>query len=280
MEIITATTEHLSIIHDIATAVICDIYPRYYPKGAVDIFLGYQTYECIQKDIERGSIYLLKTQNGFVGTVTVVSNHVSRLFVLKEHQRKGYGTVLLRFAEQKIFEQSNTVLLCSSLPSVTLYQKHSYQCISFHTEQAKNGDVLWYPLMEKKKQSSIIRHTAVYVRDLEGAKAFYTKYFSCSANDKYHNPKTGLQTYFLTFDNHTKLELMYHPKATEKITDETLTGYCHLAIGVGSKEAVDSLTERLRNDGYVVVREPRTTGDGYYESVVLDPESNSLEITI
>jgi len=54
----------------------------------------------------------------------------------------------------------------------------------------------------------------------------------------------------------------------------------HLAISVGSKEKVDELTEKLRADGYTVAGNPRLTGDGYYESVVFDPEGNRIEITV
>ena len=123
-----------------------------------------------------------------------------------------------------------------------------------------------------------INHIAVYVRDLEQTKAFYEKYFNATANNLYHNPKTGLQTYFLTFEGATRLEIMHKSDLREiGISGERL-GYIHLAFSVGSKSAVDALTERLRNDGYTVLSEPRTTGDGYYESCVVDPDGNRIEI--
>ena len=130
-----------------------------------------------------------------------------------------------------------------------------------------------------------INHTAMYVQDLEKAKAFYEKYFDAKSNERYHNPKTGLQTYFLSFGGESRLEIMTRPDVVERSICKTADaqaveylGYTHLAFSTGSKEAVDKLTNQLRNDGYVVCGEPRTTGDGYYESCVLDVEGNRIEI--
>ncbi len=125
-----------------------------------------------------------------------------------------------------------------------------------------------------------IRHIAMYVSDLERSRVFYETYFSGVSGEKYHNPKTGLQTYFLTFDNAAKLEIMSHPEWRNNAKELRAIGFHHLAFGVGSREMVDALTERLEQDGYSVVGRPRVTGDGYYESVVLDPDGNQIEITI
>jgi len=123
-----------------------------------------------------------------------------------------------------------------------------------------------------------IDHIAVYVSDLEKTRAYYEKYFGAVSNNLYHNPKTGLRTYFLTFTNDNRLEIMFKPDLPESGTNGEHLGYIHLAFRAGSKEAVDSLTEILRNDGYRVFSEPRTIGDGYYESCVSDPDSNRIEI--
>ena len=109
----------------------------------------------------------------------------------------------------------------------------------------------------------------MYVADLEGTKLFFTRYFGASANKLYHNRKTGFKSYFLTFDGEARLEIM------------TLRySYAHVSFSVGSREAVDALTSRLRNDGYEVTDGPRTTGDGYYESCVRGPEGCLVEITV
>lgn len=124
-----------------------------------------------------------------------------------------------------------------------------------------------------------LEHSAMYVDDLEQMKTFYQTYFEAVPNEKYHNPKTGLETYFLSFNGGSRLELMTRP---DKISlDKPLyrTGLTHLAFSTGSKEAVDRLTHRLKTDGFDIISGPRTTGDGYYESCLLDPENNQIEIT-
>ena len=127
-----------------------------------------------------------------------------------------------------------------------------------------------------------IEHIALWVHDLEGMRIFYETYFEAKANDKYTNPNTGFTSYFLSFAEGARLEIMSSPAIREQPPTpfHEVPGYAHLAIAVGSEDAVDALTERLRDDGYRVIGEPRRTGDGYYESVVLDPESNRIEITV
>jgi lactoylglutathione lyase len=121
---------------------------------------------------------------------------------------------------------------------------------------------------------------ALYATDLEKMKSFYEAYFQAKANSGYHNMKTGLRTYFLSFDDNTRLELMSRPDMKAQDNSVVRLGYIHLAFSVGSRENVDSLTGRLERDGYTVISHPRTTGDGYYESCVLDPEGNQIEIVI
>ena len=126
-----------------------------------------------------------------------------------------------------------------------------------------------------------IEHLAIWVKDLESMKDFYSKYFNAKAGELYHNPKKNFTSYFLSFDSGCRLELMHSPKIGGKdSSDSVLHGLAHFAISVGSKSEVDVLTNALRQEGYKVVGEPRTTGDGYYESVVFDLEKNRIEITI
>lgn len=127
-----------------------------------------------------------------------------------------------------------------------------------------------------------IEHLAIWVNDLENMKAFYETYFQGKANAKYRNDKKQFESYFLTFTKGCRLELMNRPDVPQNINDlvKEYIGIIHFAISVGSKEKVDTLTETLRKEGYTIAGEPRWTGDGYYESVVLDPENNRIEITI
>lgn len=123
-----------------------------------------------------------------------------------------------------------------------------------------------------------IEHIALYTNDLERARMFYQTYFDGVAGELYHNSKTGLQTYFLSFADGARLELMTRPQL-EPATEGVHIGWAHLAFRTESRAAVDALTARLQTDGYTVVSGPRVTGDGYYESCVLDPDGNTVEIT-
>ena len=124
-----------------------------------------------------------------------------------------------------------------------------------------------------------VEHIAMYVNNLEKARDFFIKYFNASANDGYHNITTNFRSYFLTFDNGARLELMNHPDMQDIEKGIRRTGLIHIAFSVGSKEKVDKLTQRLKNDGYEVLSGPRTTGDGYYESCFVGIEDNQIEIT-
>ena len=125
-----------------------------------------------------------------------------------------------------------------------------------------------------------IEHIAMYVNDLEAAKEFFVRYFEASSNDGYHNRTTDFRSYFLTFSDGSRLEIMSRPQMDDSIKTPARTGYIHIAFSVGSKEKVDALTARLREDGYESISGPRTTGDGYYESCVAGIEGNLIEITV
>jgi lactoylglutathione lyase len=126
-----------------------------------------------------------------------------------------------------------------------------------------------------------IEHIALWCKDLEAMRAFYERFFGARSTDKYLNPAKGFASYFLSFDSGARLELMYMPSVPETANDPHLqaTGWTHLAISVGSEGGVDAMTAALKDAGYEVIYGPRRTGDGYYESTILDPEGNRLEIT-
>ena len=125
-----------------------------------------------------------------------------------------------------------------------------------------------------------IEHIALYANDLEGARKFFMKYLGAQSNDGYHNPRTNFRSYFLSFDDGARLEIMNKPEMTDLPIDLVRTGYAHIAFSVGSKEKVDALTAQLKSDGYEIVSGPRTTGDGYYESCIVAIEGNQIEITV
>lgn len=125
-----------------------------------------------------------------------------------------------------------------------------------------------------------IEHVAIWVEDLEKIKNFYIKYFNMKCGVKYINKKKSFSSYFLSFDNGTRIELMYRPDISEPIGNKGgIYGLTHMAISVGNQKKVDQLTDLIRTNGYEIIGEPRTTRDGYYESVIADPEGNHIEIT-
>lgn len=125
-----------------------------------------------------------------------------------------------------------------------------------------------------------IEHIALYVNDLEKARNFFIRYFNATSNNEYHNKKTEFRSYFLSFKNGARLEIMNKPEMQDLPKQQSRTGYVHVAFSVGSKQKVDALTTELKKDGYEVVSGPRTTGDGYYESCIVALEGNLIELTV
>lgn len=136
------------------------------------------------------------------------------------------------------------------------------------------------PKKQLKEEAKMhIEHVAMYVNDLEKAKDFFIKYFGASPNEGYHNKTTNFRSYFLTFDSGARLEIMNKPAMEDGEKHLNRTGLIHIAFSLGSKEAVNELTEKLRADGYALISGPRITGDGYYESCIIGVEGNQIEIT-
>ena len=127
-----------------------------------------------------------------------------------------------------------------------------------------------------------IEHVAIWATDIETLKGFYETYFGATPNRKYVNREKQFSSYVLTFSAGARLEIMQMQSVDSRRDTpyQQCIGLAHLAIALGSREGVDTLTARLAADGYEVIDGPRTTGDGYYESVVLDPENNRIEITV
>jgi lactoylglutathione lyase len=125
-----------------------------------------------------------------------------------------------------------------------------------------------------------IHHVALWTNDLEKLVNFYVKYFNCTPNQKYTNHIKSFESYFLEFNGGMKLEIMSMPSISENKNDlqKQYIGITHIALSAGSREKVNQLTDTLRSDGYTVASNPRETGDGYYESCILDPEGNRIEI--
>ena len=126
-----------------------------------------------------------------------------------------------------------------------------------------------------------IDHLAIWTKDIEKMKTFYLEFFEVSANEKYFNTTKNFSSYFLSFPNGTRIELMHRPEISKQLEGlEQNLGLAHFAIALGSKQKVNDLTHTVRMKGYSILGEPRTTGDGYYESVITDPEGNQIELTV
>ena len=124
-----------------------------------------------------------------------------------------------------------------------------------------------------------IEHIAMSVNNLEAARDFFVSFLGGKSNDGYHNPRTDFRSYFISFDDGARLELMNKPGMDDMEKPLNRTGYAHIAFSVGSKDKVDELTDQIRAAGYQVISGPRTTGDGYYESCIVVVEGNQIEIT-
>jgi lactoylglutathione lyase len=126
-----------------------------------------------------------------------------------------------------------------------------------------------------------IEHVALWTSDLERSKQFYAKYFGADAGREYANPSKGFRSIFLSFGGGARIEVMQTSKLSPVVLEPGAQrmGLTHIAISVGSVEQVDELTRRLKEDGFAILDGPRRTGDGYYESVTLDPDGNRVEIT-
>lgn len=125
-----------------------------------------------------------------------------------------------------------------------------------------------------------IDHIAIWAEDIELLRKFYMLYFNMSCNDKYVNPNKNFSSYFLSFDDGgTRIEIMNIPGKDAPTSRGDLNGLAHFAISVGSKENVDNMAKRFKEDGITILSQPRTTGDGYYECAIADPEGNYVEIT-
>ena len=151
MEIVTAQKDDLKTILAITHTTIKTIYPRYYPAGAVQFFLEHHSDEHVMADISEGKVFLIYEKGEPVGTVTVSDHNINRLFVLPEHQHKGYGKALLAFAEKKILETYDYIQMDASLPAKGIYLKRGYKEIEYNIIETNNGDCLCYDVMRLDK---------------------------------------------------------------------------------------------------------------------------------
>ena len=151
MEIRRADAADFPAVKEIIKNTIRQVYPRYYPAGAVEFFLNHHSDERIEADIAAGKVYLLEEDGVPAGTVTVNGDEIGRLFVLPSRQRCGLGRAMLDFAEEMILKQYDTVVLDASFPAKGIYRKRGYREKEYHIIRTDNGDYLCYDVMERKR---------------------------------------------------------------------------------------------------------------------------------
>lgn len=144
-----ATEQELQQIFEIVQHTIKTVYPQYYPKEVVDFFCELHSRDAIQKDMESGSVGVLKVNGAIVGTGCFMGNHITRVYVLPEHQKKGYGTFIMKMLEGEIAKTSDEAYLEASLPAVMLYEKLGFHTTKHEKFVVENGVVLVYEIMEK-----------------------------------------------------------------------------------------------------------------------------------
>ena len=151
MEIFTVKKEDLEIVRKITRSTIKSIYPRYYPAGAVEFFLAHHSEEHIAAEIADGKVWILYDEGNPVGTITISGSNINRLFVLPEYQHRGYGKAMLDYAETKILESHDCVLVDASLPAKQIYLRRGYKEIEYDIIKTDNGDFLCFDIMRLGK---------------------------------------------------------------------------------------------------------------------------------
>ena len=140
----------VNTVKRILKITISEIYPHYYPKGAVDYFLTHHSEENIANDVKLGRVFLyFHSPEHAIGTVTIKENEICRLFVLPSQQGKGYGREILDFSETMIFKSHEKVVLDASLPAKSIYLKRGYRETGFYSIQTGQRVFLCYDVMEK-----------------------------------------------------------------------------------------------------------------------------------
>ena len=152
MKIRQAAAGDLERIEFIFRRTISEVYPNYYPRGAVDFFLEHHNTEKITADINAGIVFAAECESDIVGTVTVKQNEILRLFVLPEYQGRGIGGNMLDFAERKVLKHYTKITLAASLPAKVIYLRRGYRETSFDRIITQNGDFLCYDTMQKNSE--------------------------------------------------------------------------------------------------------------------------------
>ncbi|MFG6326161.1 MAG: GNAT family N-acetyltransferase [Lachnospiraceae bacterium] len=152
-----AKEEDLQAVYDVVQHTIRTIYPKYYPAEVVDFFCEHHSKAAILNDIKNGYVSVLKIDENIVGTGCFEDNHITRIYVLPEHQKKGYGTFIIKNLEARISKKYDKAYLDASLPAAALYEKLGYATVKHERYPVKNGVVLVYEVMEKELNKASVK---------------------------------------------------------------------------------------------------------------------------
>lgn len=152
-----AKPEDIQAVYNVVQHTIKTIYPKYYPMEVVDFFSEHHSEDAIEKDIKNGYVSVLKIDGTIVATGCFVDNHITRIYVLPEHQKKGYGTFIMKNIEVQISEKYDKEYLDASLPAAALYEKLGFSTVKHECYPVENGVILAY---EVKKAYIMNMYTA------------------------------------------------------------------------------------------------------------------------
>lgn len=144
-----AAEKSLQEVYSLVQQTIKAVYPKYYPAEVVDFFCELHSKEAILKDIEKGNVCILREDDRIIGTGSFVENHITRVYVLPEYQKNGYGTIIMKSIEAEIMKKYEKAYLEASLPAVGLYEKLGYTTVKHDRFSVENDVVLVYEVMEK-----------------------------------------------------------------------------------------------------------------------------------
>lgn len=182
-----ATNKDIQAVYDVVQHTIKIVYPKYYPAEVVDFFCEHHSKDAIAKDIENGYVSVLKIDEKIVATGCFVDNHITRVYVLPEYQKKGYGTFIIKSIEAQIAKKYDRAYLDASLPAAALYEKLGFSTIKHERFPVKNGVILAYEVMEKKLWKVSVENPVCTLLNENNEKDFYAlavQYLPGSSQEK------------------------------------------------------------------------------------------------
>lgn len=150
LKYIQATEDFTKQVFELVQNTIKTVYPKYYPKEVVDFFRMLHSEENIRQDIQNGNVGILLNDDCLTGTGSRKENHITRIYVLPEFQRRGYGSFIMQSIENEIAFKYDKVYLDASLPASRLYEKFGYKTLKHERHTVENDVVLVYEIMEKE----------------------------------------------------------------------------------------------------------------------------------